>query len=260
MGVRRYRVKRQPHLAKLGGYVAVYVLAASGVAWGVFSLNKHLMTSPKFQVTKIEINGGHESTRISVADQVQPFLGVNVFRCDLLAVKVAASKHPLVGDVVVSREIPDRLRIFVKEKQAEGLVRVGSHLYAVDGAGQVLVEANELPQQLDVPIIKGAHGEIGSVSFAADINRGLVALSQIREANLLFWGNMEWLDVSDSSNLVAGLSYLDAPVYLGPTPKSENLEHFLLIAQHVGERYPELAYVELGYAGQVSVMPRSDGR
>ncbi len=259
MGVRRYKSSRHRQVVKLAGYVALYAALAGSLALGVVRLYEHFMTSPKFNIANISIHGGSESTRLALADRVEGFVGNNIFRCDLMAIKAAASGHAWAGDVMVARELPNRLRLVVNERRAVGLVRVRNLVFVVDEFGQIIDEAHSLPKFLDVPVIVGLKPEIHSSENRQLIINGLAALETIKQTSLIFWGNIETLDVADANNLVVQLTHEKSPIHLGAYPISANINHYLLIADHIAEKYANLAYVELGFAEQVSIMPQTAG-
>lgn len=236
----------------------MYALMAALVTLGVVRLYDHLMTHEKFRVARISIHGGSDATQLAVADELEAFVGVNVFRCDLSAVKTAAMERNWVEDVIVGRELPNKLRIVVRERTAHGIARIGSELWAIDAMGEPIDRVETMPQLLDVPVLTGVAQRTSDQQQA--LQKGLEALALIKETSLLFWSHMETLDISNPHNLVVQLSLDPTPIYLGSFPNAENVERYLLVADHIQHKYPDLAYVELGFNDQVSIMPLAASR
>jgi cell division protein FtsQ len=87
-----------------------------------------LLDSPLLRVTNIHVGGSQRLKPITVIKQAAIPAGVNILSLDLKAVSQRVSGHPWVASAVVSREIPDRIRIEIKEREPVALVRAESFL------------------------------------------------------------------------------------------------------------------------------------
>lgn len=233
-------------------YLSLYILLAgstvSGLVWG----RNVVLSHPRFAISRVVVSGCTPGTAQEVKALLEGVMDQNLFRCDLEQVRRMVVVHRWVHQVVVRRHLPDSLFLSITEETPAGLALLERQVFVVNREGQPICEVNAFDGMLDVPVLVGLDGVEDPVPL---IRKGLSFLNEIKKASLLFWGNLETLDLSDPDNVVAHLAQDRAPVNLGDHLVEENLVNFLSIAEYVQQRYPNKAYIELGFPGQVVVMP-----
>jgi hypothetical protein len=177
----------------------------------------------------------------------------NIFLIDLEPLRSEIVGVAWVEEALVRRELPNRLRILVREKERCGLVVRRQGLTVVDRRGELLGLYRPEQGMLDVPILTGL--EKGS---REEICRALAVADEIRQENLYFWSHLDRLDFSNPQNTVAWLAPFPSPIHLGERVIQDNLDRFLSLAEHLEKTYPAIQHVELGFAGQISVLPRRE--
>ena len=116
-----------------------------------------LLTSPLLRVTRIQVSGCQRLDPQTVIQKAHIPSGVNILSLDLDLVNSRLTNHPWIEAALISREIPDRIRIEIKERKPVALVR-GRRFYLMDSQGVCFKSA--APSQYDaLPIITGLDPE-----------------------------------------------------------------------------------------------------
>lgn len=143
-----------------------------------------MLTSPLLRVTTIQVTGCERLDPQSIIERAGIQAGDNILSLDLSAISRRVTGHPAVAAAVIIREIPDRLRIEVQERQAVALVR-GHDFYLMDLEGVCFARAvpGEYP---GMPIITGVEPE--TLEPGCTLPRRLTALIRDlhRECRLQF--------------------------------------------------------------------------
>lgn len=247
------RRRRSGHRALVWGALLAYLVLAGLATWFFLWGYDRLRTHPRFAVASLSVTSETPVVAREVREQLSWVTGRNIFNLDLNRVKCEVLEHIWVEDALVRRDMPNRVSVLLRERRAEGLVLLDSGLHVVDGDGRVICRASESAKLIDVPVLTGVEQ---SEDRNLAIRRGLKVLGDLRDASLVFWGRVESLDVSDMNDFVVRLSHLEPVVHLGDHVLKSNVRNYLAIADHVHARYPEMEYVELGYASQVIIKPR----
>jgi hypothetical protein len=220
------------------------------VRWGYHSLYHH----PYLAVEYLTVEGGQLRTQTDIRKDLNWVLGKNIVALNLSEIHHQVATNPFVAEATVSAELPDRLNIRIFEHQPEALIRLSQGILAVNRDGEIIGPYEKFPEGLDLPVLDGL---IGLEDQGAQITKGLAALATIRQTSLLFWDNLETLDLGDAHNMVARLRNVGAPIYLGSEIVPENLTNYLSIADRIQSDYAHLAYIELGFPGQIAILPKS---
>lgn len=127
------------------------VLATSwGVAWAA---RQYVMTSPRFAVADIVVQGNKHRTAQQLADEAGIVKGKNVFAVDLEEGRAALQRDPWVKEVTVARRLPGTLLISVTEREAAAMVALGE-TYLASRDGEVF-KRFESGDPSDLPVITG---------------------------------------------------------------------------------------------------------
>ncbi len=130
-------------------FVALSALCVAGY--------RSLLTSPLFQVTRIKVSGSQRLDPQTIIQQAQIPSGVNILSLDLNRIRHRLARHPWIAAAVISREIPDRIRIEITERKPVALVK-GQRFYLLDQQGMCFVSAAP-GEHAGLPIITGLDPE-----------------------------------------------------------------------------------------------------
>ncbi len=164
---------------------AVLVLGLSTtVAWAA---RRHILTSPRFAVSDVVVQGTHVRTPEAVAAQAGVTMGVNVFALDLGRARAKLLLDPWIESATLTRHLPGKVVIHVTERELGAIVALPeTYLAARDGRIFKRLEAGD-PD--DLPVITGLTSEaialdrdgaqraiVRAMDFANDYEHGPLAL------------------------------------------------------------------------------------
>jgi cell division protein FtsQ len=130
---------------------AVVVLAA---VTGAFILLHEIVTqSEYFTAQTVTIEGTQRLTREQIARQAGVRIGDNILSVNLALVRKKLLAHPWIADAEVSREIPSRINIRIKEHVALAVVDLGPK-FLINHQGRIF-KVWDSAERLDLPLIQG---------------------------------------------------------------------------------------------------------
>ncbi len=150
-----------------------------------------LIQSDYFATDQVIIEGARRLTPEQVARQAQVHRGDNVLAVNLTLVRKRLLAHPWIAEAEVSREIPSRLVIRVKEQQALAVVDFGQK-FLINDQGQIFKEWEPMDPD-NLPVISGLNvsdlGVYGQLpqskdSGAAVISAPFKAVMQVLQLGL----------------------------------------------------------------------------
>ena len=153
------------------------------VAWAA---RRHILTSPRFAVTDIAVQGTHVRTPEAVAALAGIVRGMNVFALDLGRARARVLEDPWIESVTLARHLPGKVVIQVSERELGAIVALPeTYLAARDGR---IFKRLEVGDPDDVPIITGLTSEavaqdregaqraiVRAMDLAADYEHGPLA-------------------------------------------------------------------------------------
>ena len=128
--------------------------AALGVAWAA---RGHVMTSPRFAVTEIDVVGNDRRPADAIATESGITVGANVFSLDLDAARSRILADPWVADAQLARRLPGTILVHVGERKAAALVALGD-TYLATPEGEPFKRI-ELGDPTDLPLVTGLRAE-----------------------------------------------------------------------------------------------------
>jgi len=131
------------------GFLALGVLVLAAPVAGV----RWLLTSPRFAVTSVEVQGVARvaADQVRAAAAIAP--GVNLWRIDPATVTARVEAVPAIRRAEVIRRFPNRVTILVEERRPFTLIH-GGRLHWLDEEGRVLGAARAAVAPL-MPLISG---------------------------------------------------------------------------------------------------------
>lgn len=157
-------------LARTFTGVALVVASSVGVGWVA---RHHVLTSPRFAVTDVEVTGCDRRPTDAIAAESGIALGTNVFGADLDAARARLLADPWLSDATLARRLPGTVFVHVTERKPAALVALGD-LWLATAEGEPFKRI-EPGDPVELPLVTGIRPEA-----LADDREG--ALRSIRRA------------------------------------------------------------------------------
>ena len=100
-----------------------------------------LLYSPYFLIREVRVEGGSRVAAAWVEENLRPLARRHILGVSLDGVRRRLSAHPWVASVALRRELPDRLRVTVVERQPAALLARDGGLLFLDAAGEPIAPA-----------------------------------------------------------------------------------------------------------------------
>lgn len=113
--------------------IVLVVTASIALAWGI---RQHVMTSPRFAVRAIRVDGIQRRTPEQVVQTAGLQVGMNIFAADLEGARRRLLQDPWVETATVDRKLPTTLTVVVQEREAAAAVAIGQELYLCTHDGE----------------------------------------------------------------------------------------------------------------------------
>jgi len=126
------RRRRKSGIAALLAGAALRALLVVALPVGVVVW---LLYSPYFLIREVKVDGGARVSAAWMEENLTPLVGRHVLAVSLEGVRRRLSAHPWVASVELRRELPDRLRVSVVERQPVALLAGEDGLVFLDGEG-----------------------------------------------------------------------------------------------------------------------------
>jgi cell division protein FtsQ len=134
--------------------VVLVVSAALGVAWAA---RRHVMTSPRFAVTEIDVVGHERRTADAIAAESGVTAGANVFSLDLDSARARILADPWISQATLARRLPGTILIQVTERKPAALVALrDTYLATAEGEPFKKLEPGD---PIDLPLVTGLRQE-----------------------------------------------------------------------------------------------------
>ncbi|MEN6375025.1 MAG: FtsQ-type POTRA domain-containing protein [Smithella sp.] len=118
----------------------------------------YLLSMPYFEIKEISIRGLKELTEQDVLTQASLTPRQNLLSVNIGALEKRISSNPWVKNIYVGRELPDRLIMEVKERNAVAMVKQSNELYLMDNEGFIFKKLGK-NDEVDLPILTGLDGK-----------------------------------------------------------------------------------------------------
>jgi cell division protein FtsQ len=139
--------------------VALVAGASVAVAWAA---RRHIMTSPRFAVSDVQVVGADHRTPDAIAVESGIAVGTNVFALDLDGARTGILADPWIAEVSLARRLPGTILVQVVERKAAALLAMGDTFLATgDGEPFKRLEAGD---PVDLPLVTGLKTD----AFGAD--------------------------------------------------------------------------------------------
>ena len=131
-----------------------------------------ILQSPYFKVTSLEVTGNKRLSIQEILDTAHIKSDTNVLLVNIPLSRKYLLSHPWISDAEISRELPGRLRIGIREHEPLAVLDMGRK-FLINLEGKVFKELSD-SDSVDLPIVEG-------IDFS-DLDRGDLRRSDNYEA------------------------------------------------------------------------------
>ena len=195
-----------------------------------------LCTSGLFNICQIEIVGNQQITQEQILELSEIELGDNVFFCKKEKTKNNISSNPYVENIKITRKLPDKIQIQVKEKQKAYQIQLDEGYAYIDNQGYILEIAET---KIDKPMLQGyttGKDDIlpGNRLFEDDLERLGDVLKIVKSSSeIQIQDESTIINIENKNNYILTLQELKKVIYIG---NQSNLANKMLYIKAIIER------------------------
>jgi len=249
--VRKRRLTR--NFTRWSIILSVNLLIATVLVSALVGGLRSVTHSEEFALDRIQLAGHERASAQAIRNNLAGFLGDNLFDVDLLEVGRTVQRNPWVLAASVKREVPDGLRVAIRERRPTALALIGGVAHLVDATGYVIGPCGPGAAD-DLPVLTGIASLEGDALIAA-LRRGVELIQQLRGVSADFAAEISELDLSQNDRVLIRTISGGPVLLLDPQRIERNVEDYLSLAGEIERRSGPLDYVDLRWANRISVMP-----
>jgi cell division septal protein FtsQ len=251
--------RRRPFAArrKRPGLMARLVLPFAGALMMVGSpaaLAAWVLASPRFGLKEVELEGGSRVSQAWAMHTLAPLLGRSLLLLPLAEVEARMARHPWVRSVEARKEMPNRLRLLVVERQPVALLRHGSELTYLDHQGLPFAPCDPLAPDaggLDLLLVSSAAGP--NVDFA----RALLLAEEFNVAQPEWAAALSEVEMMGDEDYRLVTAALPFSLLVRRTEVAAGVRRLQPMLTEILSRYPgRIAAVDLRFPQRLVLQPR----
>lgn len=233
---------------------AITILVTVALCYGGWEGYRWITHAELFSIAGVDVKGVRSMSDENIRDVAAMFTGQNVFHVDLTAATRRVLSDPWVRDVRIERRLPNRISIFVSEREPRAVLQASNGKYLIDGESVVMVP------------LKGGSAETPSLPVIAlrdhravpreQVTTGAVseALELIQELAARGGWDLSNVTVKADSAETITIIYADHEFRIGSGNYNEKLRRMGEIVADMRQRGLSYTYVELRPERQAAVM------
>jgi cell division protein FtsQ len=237
------RVQAGKLLAIATNVVVALVVAAIG-----FWIWQRTQSDTRFAIRTIETVGAKHTSREAIDAVTKPYVGRNLFRLDIEALRRDLTSLPWVSEVAIEKELPGRLTIHLIEREPVALVSVRGVLRYADAGGVAFEE------------LRPEYGNAGLPLVVAEAGDGLKAsvafLESLRATRPELYARVSEVRPEEGGTFRVFDRELRAPVLVDPGDAATKWASLCAIVAAEGYAPGAIEYADLRFANRVVVKPR----
>lgn len=211
-------------LGALRTIAGIAVAVGSSVAVA-FVLHDHVMKSPRFAITAIDVDGADRRSREALVTESGLAVGTNVFAADLDAARAKLLADPWIESASLQRRLPGTILVRVTERKAAAIVALGDTVFATAEGEPFAKLQPEDP--LDLPLVTG----LSSDELAADregtvrtIRRAIDLAAEYEHADVARRAPLEEVHVAPDGAFTLVVGHGGLELVLGGPPFRRKLD------------------------------------
>jgi len=239
------RRRRRSLWAVLGsgllGALAVVGLPLTLVGW--------VLTSPRFALQRLEVEGSPHVPVSWIERTLQPLVGRNLVELSLGEAQRLVAEHPWVEGVELRKRLPDRLRVRVRERRAVALLRRGDQVFYLDAAGREIAPLEDQSGRVDMVLVS-VDGE--GVETAPD---ALALTHELERAAPDWAARLSEVEVLGDGDFRIVTGAVPFPLLLRAGTLGERVPGLAALLPDIARHYPKVESVDLRFARRIVVQP-----
>lgn len=239
---RRRRSMLLALLRPLATALAVVALPLALATW--------VVTSPRFALRRLEVEGTGRVAEPGVRRSLSPLFGENLVTLPFSAVASLVAQNPWVASVEMEKDLPDGLKLRLAERRAVCLVLAagGALAYAdLEGRSIAPVPAGERPAGMLV--VRGATPGSGGVA------RALGVAGDLSRANADWAASLEEVEVLGEEDFRLRTRSLPFPLYVRSRHVRSKVPILEQLLPELGRRYTAFEAIDLRFSRRIVVEP-----
>jgi cell division protein FtsQ len=218
--------------------------------------------SPRFNLTRIDIQGNHKVSEKEIKEKAQIELGTNIFRMKLGMIENLVREDKRIKKVWAKRILPNQLLIEVEEKKPALWINLPEGLFGLS-QDQEIIPLEEEDFDQDLPVVTG-------LTFSSDFGKknlktkpyewwpnkkaklALDFYKILSEQDSSFMELISEINLSDESNLVFYLIPYGTQVNMGKGNLKKKLKRAKAFLDYEGKT-EDLAGLDLRFKDQVEI-------
>lgn len=238
--------------------VAVTLGLAGGGGWLVYGFATGAEVFRVESVETIAVAEAKHATPAAVRDRFTEDVGRSVWSVPLEERRHALEEIPWVEAATVQRVLPNRLRVFLRERTPVAFLRQGKSLWLIDAYGVVLpVPPGE---SYSFPVLTGMGSKLSPAEWQERVELYRKFVQEMDRDGRNFSAEFSEVDVGDREDVCATVAVADGAVRLhfGRGRYQEKYQTFLEHRDLLFKSGTTVRSVDLRYRGQIVLNP--DGR
>lgn len=235
---------------------AVVALPAGLAAW--------VLTAPLFRLRTVEVASvaGRAHGRVAAAwvrQALAPLAGENLVRLSLGEAARRVQRNPWIASVEMVKELPDRLRVKVAERQPVALLIAGGGFVYADSEGRAIAPVAS-PAELEearragllaVSFPRGAHpdGIAAALEVAAELGR----------VQPTWAAKLARIEVLGEGDFRLRTDALPFPLLVTGGQVGPKVQRLVELLPELARRYPLIETVDLRFSRRIVVQPGRSG-
>ena len=219
-----------------------------------------MLSAESLSVRHIAVSGNVRLSSGEVLALLDGLHGTSMVSVDLEGWREKLLASPWVSEATLRRVLPGTVDVLVSERVPLGIGRIGTTLFLIDEAGDVIDEYGPNYQDFDLPIIDGLaaapRGGLVDPERSALAARLLAALQTRPDLAR----RVSQIDVSDARDAAVIFEGDTTLIRLGDQRFVERLQSYVDIERTLRDRVPDIDYVDLRFDERVYVRPQGSAR
>jgi cell division septal protein FtsQ len=244
---RRFAARRKRR--SLAAVLAGPFLGAVAMVGGPAALALWVLTSPRFGLRTVTVEGSRMVSRTWVEEALRPLFGTNLLRLSLAEARARLAAHPWVGSVEARKELPDRLIVSLRERQAVALLRRGAGLFYLDAEGVAFAPLDPGRGETDLMMVSGAPA--GEVDYV----RALAVANELRRAQPLWAEGLSEVEILSHEDFRLYTSELPFALLVRAGSVAEGSRRLEALLPEIVRRYPRVEAADLRFSRRIVLQP-----
>ncbi|MFZ0427318.1 MAG: FtsQ-type POTRA domain-containing protein [Acidobacteriota bacterium] len=204
-----------------------------------------------FELETIEYQGARRFDAEAFNVLLLRTFGHNLLTVDLDRVRALVESEGWVKHAVVRRRLPDRLCLYLTEREPEAVAAIENDLYVVDDEGVILDSFGPAYDFLDRPIVKGLRNTARENAAEENARRMKVYTALLQDFQAKgqdYAAQVSEVDVSDPGRVAVIPVSEPITIYLGGDSFADRFERFLGqrdLYERLKQKYGLIEYVDV---------------